>query len=133
MASGTGETMNSGSWPAWDEFRARDAALVARRAWCDANPALIDALMSEMRANALTFGAADELDFSLAFWCDAVDRTLGDAADLIKRIERGDISLDEARPALGRELANVQTYLDLLASRAGIDLPAVALKRWLEI
>jgi len=40
------DTMASGSWPAWDEFLARDAALVARHAWCDANAATVDALMS---------------------------------------------------------------------------------------
>lgn len=47
---------------------------------------------------------------------------LGEAANLIKKIERGDITLDEARAALGKEFADVLTYLDILAFRAGVDL-----------
>lgn len=64
----------------------------------------------------------DGSDWCLAQWCNAVCGELGEAANLIKKIERGDMTLDEARPALARELADVATYLDLLAFRAGVEL-----------
>lgn len=64
----------------------------------------------------------DGSDWCLAQWCNAVTGELGEAANLIKKIERGDMTLQEARVDLGKELADVQTYLDILAFRAGVDL-----------
>lgn len=64
----------------------------------------------------------DGSDWALSTWCNAVLGELGEAANLIKKIERGDITLDEARAALGKEFADVLTYLDILAFRAGVDL-----------
>ncbi len=64
----------------------------------------------------------DGSDWCLAQWCNAVTGELGEAASLIKKIERGDMTLDEARQDLADELADVQTYLDILAFRARIDL-----------
>jgi NTP pyrophosphatase (non-canonical NTP hydrolase) len=65
---------------------------------------------------------ADGSDWCLAQWCNAVCGELGEAANLIKKIERGDMTLDEARDDLADELADVVTYLDLLAFRAGVNL-----------
>ena len=65
---------------------------------------------------------ADGSDWKLSAWSNAVCGELGEAANIIKKIERGDISLDEARNDLADELADVATYLDILAFRAGIDL-----------
>jgi len=67
-------------------------------------------------------GEVDGTDWRLSQWSNAVCGELGEAANLIKKIERGDYSLNEARRDLGRELADVVTYLDILASVAGIDL-----------
>lgn len=64
----------------------------------------------------------DGSDWCLAQWCNAVCGELGEAANLIKKIERGDMTLDAGRPLLAKELADVATYLDLLAFRAGVDL-----------
>lgn len=64
----------------------------------------------------------DGSDWCLAQWCNAVTGELGEAANLIKKIERGDMTLDEARDDLAKELADVATYLDILAFRAGVDL-----------
>lgn len=65
---------------------------------------------------------ADGLDWTLSQWASAVVGELGEAANLIKKIERGDMSLDAARDDLGAELADVQTYLDIFAFRLSIDL-----------
>lgn len=64
----------------------------------------------------------DGSDWKLSAWCNAVLGELGEAANMIKKIERGDMTLYEARPDLAREFADVLTYLDLLAMQAGIDL-----------
>lgn len=65
---------------------------------------------------------ADGSDWALSAWCNAVTGELGELANLIKKVERGDFTLDEAREALGKEAADVATYLDILAFRIGVDL-----------
>lgn len=75
----------------------------------------------------------DGSDWKLSGWSNAVLGELGEAANIIKKIERGDLTLDEARPALAKELADTQTYLDLLAFRAGIDLGAATIDKWNEV
>lgn len=64
----------------------------------------------------------DGSDWALSAWSNATLGELGEAANLIKKIERGDMTLNDARQELAKELADVQIYLDLLAFRAGIDL-----------
>lgn len=75
----------------------------------------------------------DGSDWCLAQWCNAVTGELGEAANLIKKIERGDLTLDEARPALAREFADVVTYLDILAMRAGVSLGAITITKFNEV
>lgn len=75
----------------------------------------------------------DGSDWSLSAWSNAVLGELGEAANIIKKIERGDLTLDEARPELAREFADVQTYLDILAYRAGVDLGAATIQKWNEV
>jgi NTP pyrophosphatase (non-canonical NTP hydrolase) len=75
----------------------------------------------------------DGSDWCLAQWCNAVTGELGEAANIIKKIERGDMSLDDAREDLGRELADVQTYLDILAFRAGINLGRATVMKFDEV
>ncbi|UMO76030.1 MazG nucleotide pyrophosphohydrolase [Planktothrix phage Pra-JY27] len=64
----------------------------------------------------------DGSDWALSAWCNALTGEVGEAANLIKKIERGDLTLAEARDDLGRELADILTYLDILAFRAGVSL-----------
>lgn len=75
----------------------------------------------------------DGSDWSLAQWSNATLGELGEAANIIKKIDRGDMTLDEARPLLAKELADTQTYLDILAYRAGIDLGAATIDKWNEV
>jgi NTP pyrophosphatase (non-canonical NTP hydrolase) len=64
----------------------------------------------------------DGSDWSLGEWMNAVTGELGEAANLIKKITRGDFTLEEGREDLGKELADIMIYLDILAFRAGVDL-----------
>lgn len=75
----------------------------------------------------------DGSDWKLSAWCNAVCGELGETANLVKKIERGDLSLDEARAELAKEIADVQTYLDILAFRAGIDLGAATVEKFNEV
>src|SRR5687768_11283498 len=63
----------------------------------------------------------DGSDWSLSDWMTAVTGEVGEAANLIKKIRREDYKLEELRPELARELADIVTYLDILAYQCGID------------
>lgn len=75
----------------------------------------------------------DGSDWSLAQWCNAVVGEIGEAANIIKKIDRGDMTLDQARPLLAKEFADVVTYLDILAFRAGVDLGEATRQKWNEV
>jgi NTP pyrophosphatase (non-canonical NTP hydrolase) len=72
----------------------------------------------------------DGSDWSLGEWSNAVLGELGEAANIIKKVQRGDLALDEAREMLAKEFADVATYLDLLAYRAGVDLGVAVAEKW---
>lgn len=65
---------------------------------------------------------ADGADWSLASWSNATLGELGEAANLVKKLQRGDMTLEAARAAIGDEIADAMTYLDIFAAQAGVDL-----------
>lgn len=69
-------------------------------------------------------------DWALSAWSNAVASEVGEAANIIKKIERGDFTLDEKRSDLADELADIVVYLDILAMRAGIDLGAAIVSKF---
>ena len=75
----------------------------------------------------------DGSDWSNAQWLNAVTGELGELANLIKKTDRGDFTIDEAREDLGRELADVVTYLDILAFRLDIDLGQAVRNKFNEV
>lgn len=75
----------------------------------------------------------DGSDWKLSAWCNAVTGELGEAANIIKKIERGDMTLDEAREDLAKEFADIVTYLDILAMRAGVDLGEATVNKFNEV
>ncbi len=75
----------------------------------------------------------DGSDWCLAQWCNAVTGELGEAANIIKEIDNGNLTLDEARPLLAKECADIVCYLDLLAMRAGIDLGKATIDKFNEV
>lgn len=64
----------------------------------------------------------DGSDWTPAQWLQAVMGELGEYANLRKKFERGDIDEQEFFNLASDELADVQTYLDILAFRLGINL-----------
>ena len=75
----------------------------------------------------------DGSDWSLNDWLTAVEGELGELANVLKKVRRGDLSLEEARPALGKECADVVTYLDILAMRIGVSLGGETIAKFNEI
>jgi NTP pyrophosphatase (non-canonical NTP hydrolase) len=75
----------------------------------------------------------DGSDWALSTWCNAVLGELGELANLIKKIERGDCTLEEKRADVGKELADVLTYLDILAFRCGVDLGQATIDKFNEV
>lgn len=61
----------------------------------------------------------DGSDWSKGEWMNAILGELGEAANLVKKVKRGDMPLDDARELLAYELADVVTYTDLTAMQCG--------------
>lgn len=79
------------------------------------------------------------LNWSFNDWMVATMGELGEAANVLKKVARGDYDLDaplkdkEAttiRQWIGHELADVVIYLDLLALNLGIDLEAAVIEKF---
>ena len=66
--------------------------------------------------------ASNGSDWSDAEWLQAVVGELGEYANLRKKVQRGDLTPEKAKPLLADELADTTIYLDILAYRLGIDL-----------
>lgn len=86
----------------------------------------------------------DGSDWSPAQWLQACVGELGEFANVRKKYERGDLTHGEYAEMAAKELADVQTYLDLLALRAldfrdgtphptGVDLGAATVAKFNEV
>jgi len=63
----------------------------------------------------------------------AVTGECGEASNILKKIRRGDLSLEEARDNLSKEFADIVTYLDILAYQCGIDLGKGVISKFNEV
>lgn len=61
-------------------------------------------------------------DWSPNDWMVATFGELGEAANVMKKVRRGDMTFAEARPKLAQEFSDVVIYLDFLANECGVDL-----------
>ena len=83
------------------------------------------------------------LSWSLSDWATATAGELGEACNVIKKLNRlrdgvvGNTSKDKDREyllaCLAHELADTFTYLDLLATAAGIDLQACVTRKFNDV
>lgn len=64
----------------------------------------------------------DGSDWSAAQWLQAVTGELGEYANLRKKFERGDFDEETFKKAAASELADIVTYLDILAFQLKINL-----------
>jgi len=75
----------------------------------------------------------DGSDWSDAQWLQAVVGELGEYANFRKKLDRGDITPEEAKIHFAKELADTVTYIDLLAFRLGIDLGQAIIDKFNEV
>ena len=75
----------------------------------------------------------DGSDWTPAQWLQALVGEVGEYANTRKKYERGDISKEEFDQKAAKELADVQTYLDILAYRLGIDLGRATIEKFNEV
>lgn len=75
----------------------------------------------------------DGSDWTPAQWGQAVTGEWGEYASWRKQYERGDIDEETFKREAGKELADVITYIDILAYRLGIDLGDALISKFNEI
>ncbi len=83
-------------------------------------------------------GFPDDGDWSIADWSNAMCGEAGEVANVVKKLRRYECGLrgqldptePELRAALAEELADVFLYLDLLATKAGVDLPTAIVAKF---
>ena len=73
------------------------------------------------------------LTWSRAEWVQALTGELGEAANVSKKISRGDYTLDEKRHDFSHELADVAIYLDLLAFVCDINLEVAIVEKFNDV
>lgn len=81
----------------------------------------------------LAHSKPDGSDWSPAQWLQAVVGELGEYANVRKKYERGDLTLEEFQVEAAKELADVQTYLDILAMQVGVDLGRATTDKFNEV
>lgn len=72
-------------------------------------------------------------DWTAADWLTAVVGELGEYANEAKKFKRGDYTPEQFNALARKELADVQTYLDLLAHHLGIDLGRATMQKFNEV
>ena len=61
-------------------------------------------------------------EWSLAEWGNAVAGETGEMCNFIKKMHRGDLNHVRGRECVAEEMADIIIYLDLIATREGINL-----------
>lgn len=72
-------------------------------------------------------------DWDRADWLEAVVGELGEYANISKKFRRGDITEKEFKELGSKELADVQTYLDILAFQIGVNLAEATRQKFNEV
>lgn len=94
----------------------------------DANTARLP--LFKNKYGAMAHSKADGSDWSPAQWLQAVVGEIGEYANLRKKFERGDVDRETFQREAADELADVVTYLDILAMQLGIDLGVATISKF---
>jgi len=70
----------------------------------------------------------DGFDWTPNDWMTALCGEVGELANLLKKVRRGEVDLHD--PRISDELADIQCYLDLLAHRCGVDLGRATISKF---
>jgi len=74
-----------------------------------------------------------EQHWTHAHWIQATLGELGELANFLKKVDRGDFGLEDCRQDVEKELGDVQGYLDILAMNLGVDLGAATVRKFNEV
>lgn len=72
-------------------------------------------------------------EWTIFDWALAVAGEAGELANLIKKVRRGDFTMESAKQAIADELADVVIYCDLAAASLGIDLGRAVARKFNEV
>ncbi len=75
----------------------------------------------------------DGSDWSLNDWMTAVCGEVGELANELKKIRRGDCTLEEVKKKVSDEIADIAIYLDILAFQCGIELDTAVISKFNEV
>lgn len=114
------------------------------RSFMDVNPSALkilseldkpDVLRELSLVNAIrslkAFGT-DVQDWILPEWGNAVAGEVGELCNIIKKMQRGD-NLDDPKRMLADEMADIIIYIDLMATREGVDLGKAIINKFNEV
>jgi NTP pyrophosphatase (non-canonical NTP hydrolase) len=73
---------------------------------------------------------ADGSDWSPLEWGGALAGEVGELLNIIKKVRRGDLTMEEARPMIAAECADVQCYLDLVSLKCGVELGDATIEKF---
>jgi len=73
---------------------------------------------------------ACENTWTTAHWVQAMLGEFGELANLLKKVDRGDFSMKKVHKDIAYELADIQTYLDILAHKLHVDLGQATINKF---
>lgn len=76
---------------------------------------------------------ADGSDWSLNDWYTAASGEMGELGSILKQVRRGDLPLKQARESIGKEIADVVIYLDILSKQLGLELGDIVESKFNEV
>lgn len=93
---------------------------------------VLEQLKKANRDRIKDYGHEDFECWNLPEWACAVAGETGELCNVIKKVHRGDYTLDEAnkQELISDEAADIVIYLDILCQRAGLDLAAAIVNKF---
>ncbi len=74
-----------------------------------------------------------EEEWTPAHWMQATVGELGELANILKKVDRGDFTKESVQIDIERELADVQCYLDIMAMKLGVNLGQATVEKFNEV
>lgn len=87
---------------------------------------------NELRTKSSKY-APCEKDWTIGDWMMALTGEVGELSNFLKKWRRGDCSFEEIREKVEKEFGDVQTYLDIVAMKLGIDLGQATVNKFNEV
>jgi NTP pyrophosphatase (non-canonical NTP hydrolase) len=78
--------------------------------------------LSQVNRKRLKEAFAQCTTWTPADWCMAMVGETGELANILKKVKRGDFTVEERKKEISDEFADILIYLDLWAQRVGVDL-----------